>query len=41
MMLLVERTYTIFKRINEYIDEENYERAQKDLETFERYCTKV
>ena len=32
-----QRTYEYLKRINEYIDEENYERAQKDLETFERY----
>ena len=30
-----QRTYEYLKRINEYIDEENYERAQKDLETFE------
>jgi len=32
-----QRTYEYLKRINEFIDEENYERAQKDLETFERY----
>ena len=32
-----QRTYEYLKRVNEYIDEENFERAQKDLETFERY----
>ena len=32
-----QRTYEYLKRVTEAIDEENYERAQKDLETFERY----
>ena len=26
-----QRTYEYLKRVNEYIDEENFERAQKDL----------
>lgn len=32
-----QRTYDYLKRVTEAIDEENYERAQKDLESFERY----
>ena len=32
-----QRTYEYLKRVNEYIDEENWERAKKELDTFERY----
>lgn len=32
-----QRTYEYLKRVNEAIDDENWDRAQKDLETFERY----
>lgn len=32
-----QRTYEYLKRVNEHIDEENWERAKKELDTFERY----
>ena len=29
-----QRTYEYLKRVNEHIDEENWERAKKELDTF-------